>query len=113
MVKDSFSKFGLLIVTMVLLSTSAFAVRIKDVADVEGMRPNQLVGYGLVLGLDGTGDSNKARFTIESVASMLEKMGVTIDPKNIKVDNVAAVMLTADLPPFARRGSRIDVLLAP
>ncbi|MFX0145989.1 MAG: flagellar basal body P-ring protein FlgI, partial [Candidatus Hodarchaeota archaeon] len=112
LVKDSFSKLGLLMVTMVLLSTSAYAVRIKDVADVEGMRPNQLVGYGLVVGLDGTGDSNKARFTIESVASMLEKMGVTIDPKNIKVDNVAAVMLTANLPPFARRGSRIDVLVS-
>jgi len=112
LVKDSFSKFGLLIVSMVLLSTPAYAVRIKDMADVEGMRPNQLVGYGLIVGLDGTGDSNKARFTIESVASMLEKMGVTIDPKNIKVDNVAAVMLTANLPPFARRGSRIDVLVS-
>lgn len=95
-----------------IASTPAHAVRIKDVADIEGVRQNQLVGYGLVVGLDGTGDSKKARFTIESVASMLEKMGVTIDPEDIQVDNVAAVMVTADLPPFSRLGSRIDVLVS-
>jgi flagellar P-ring protein precursor FlgI len=112
--KFTLQRFALTIATLIPLITSApaHAVRIKDVADVEGVRQNQLVGYGLVLGLDGTGDSKKARFTIESVASMLEKMGVTIDPEDIQVDNVAAVMLTADLPPFSRLGSRIDVLVS-
>jgi flagellar P-ring protein precursor FlgI len=110
--KPTIQKFGLVIIILNFLNTSAYAVRIKDVAEVEGVRQNQLVGYGLVVGLDGTGDSKKATFTVESVASMLEKMGVTIDPENIKVDNVAAVMLTADLPPFSRIGSRIDVLVS-
>ncbi|MDY6986471.1 MAG: flagellar basal body P-ring protein FlgI [Thermodesulfobacteriota bacterium] len=106
------TQWASLILVLLLLSTSAHAVRIKDVADIQGVRQNQLVGYGLVVGLDGTGDTTKATFTIESVASMLEKMGVTIDSNDIKVDNVAAVMVTADLPPFARVGSRIDVLVS-
>jgi len=109
---DLLSRCASLMLALVLLSTSAYAVRIKDVANIQGVRQNQLVGYGLVVGLDGTGDSNKATFTIESVASMLEKMGVTIDANDIKVDNIAAVMVTADLPPFARAGSRIDVLVS-
>jgi flagellar P-ring protein precursor FlgI len=102
----------LLMLVQVLLNTPIHAARIKDVADIQGVRDNQLVGYGLVVGLDGTGDGKKAIFTIQSMASMLEKMGVTIQPENIKVDNVAAVMLTADLPAFARVGSRIDVLVS-
>jgi len=97
---------------LLLNASPGHAVRIKDVADVQGVRQNQLVGYGLVVGLNGTGDGKKARFTIASVASMLEKMGVTIDPEDIQVDNVAAVMVTADLPPFSRLGSRIDVLVS-
>ena len=90
----------------------AFGVRIKDIADIKGVRQNQLVGYGLIVGLDGTGDSDSAIFTIQSMASMLEKMGVTVKAEDIQVDNVAAVMVTADLPPFARTGSRIDVLVS-
>jgi flagellar P-ring protein precursor FlgI len=70
------------------------------------------VGYGLVVGLDGTGDSDSAIFTIQSMASMLEKMGVTVKAEDIEVENVAAVMVTTDLPPFARTGSRIDVLVS-
>ena len=84
----------------------AFGVRIKDIADIKGVRQNQLVGYGLVVGLDGTGDSDSAIFTIQSMASMLEKMGVTVKAEDIEVENVAAVMVTTDLPPFARTGSR-------
>ncbi len=90
----------------------ALGVRIKDIADIKGVRQNQLVGYGLVVGLDGTGDSDSAIFTIQSMASMLEKMGVTVKAEDIQVDNVAAVMVTADLPPFSRSGSRIDVLVS-
>jgi len=92
-------------------SDVAHAARIKDIANIRGVRQNQLFGYGLVVGLDGSGDGNKSLFTVQSLASMLEKMGVTIDPDDLKVKNVAAVMITADLPPFARTGSRIDVLV--
>ena len=107
------SGIGLISAVLILSVVHAHAVRIKDVSDIKGVRENQLVGYGLVVGLDGTGDSKKAQFTILSMASMLEKMGVTIDPKHIKnVDNVAAVMITTDLPAFARAGSRIDVLVS-
>ena len=110
--KKILAKVGLISVALFFLSSPAHAVRIKDVADIKGVRQNQLVGYGLVVGLDGTGDGKKAIFTVQSMASMLEKMGITIDPKDIKVDNVAAVILTAVLPAFARVGSRIDVLVS-
>jgi flagellar P-ring protein precursor FlgI len=90
----------------------AFGVRIKDIADIKGVRQNQLVGYGLVVGLNGTGDSDNAVFTIQSMASMLEKMGVTVASEDIEVDNVAAVMVTTDLPAFGSAGSRIDVLVS-
>ncbi len=90
----------------------AFGVRIKDIADIKGVRQNQLVGYGLVVGLNGTGDSDNAVFTIQSMASMLEKMGVTVTSEDIEVDNVAAVLVTTDLPAFVRSGSRIDVLVS-
>ena len=103
----------LAIVAMLLLAVTAelHAARIKDIAGFRGVRSNQLVGYGLVVGLAGTGDSDDAIFTLQSVSSMLEKMGVTVKPEDIKVKNVAAVMVTADLPPFARMGSRLDALV--
>ncbi|MFZ1986931.1 MAG: flagellar basal body P-ring protein FlgI, partial [Desulfatitalea sp.] len=88
------------------------AVRIKDIANLKGVRANQLVGYGLVVGLDGTGDGKKATFTVQSMVSMLEKMGITVNTDDIKVKNVAAVMVTAELPPFARAGARIDALVS-
>lgn len=87
------------------------AVRIKDLADIKGVRDNQLVGYGLVVGLDGTGDGKKSLFTVQSMAAMLEKMGITVNAADIAVSNVAAVMVTAKLPPFANAGRRIDVLV--
>jgi flagellar P-ring protein FlgI len=90
----------------------AHAVRLKDIVNIQGIRENQLVGYGLVVGLDGTGDGKKSLFTVQSMVSMLEKMGVTIDAKDIAVKNVAAVMLTTELPPFAKVGSRVDVLVS-
>lgn len=87
--------------------------RIKDVADFEGVRENQLVGYGLVVGLAGTGDSlRNSPFTRQSLASMLERLGVNAAEGNLNTRNVAAVMVTANLPPFASQGSRIDVTVS-
>ncbi len=91
------------------LVAGANATRIKDITQIQGVRQNQLVGYGLVVGLNGTGDGDKAKFTIQSLASMLEKMGMTVNPATLKVKNVAAVMITANMQPFSRPGSRMDV----
>lgn len=110
--KSSIIKLAFFMAILLGVSGQAHGVRIKDIADVKGVRQNQLVGYGLVVGLNGTGDSKDAIFTIQSFASMLERMGVTVRPEDIEVDNVAAVMVTADLPAFARTGSRIDVLVS-
>jgi flagellar P-ring protein precursor FlgI len=86
------------------------APRIKDIVDVENVRPNQLIGYGLVVGLAGTGDKiRNAPFTEESMQAMLERMGVNIRSAQMKTQNVAAVSVTASMPPFARYGSQIDV----
>jgi flagellar P-ring protein precursor FlgI len=90
-------------------------VRIKDIADMEGVRTNQLVGYGLVVGLNGTGDKlDSAVFTRQSLIGMLERLGVNTrdQERQIKTKNVAAVMVTADLPAFARTGSRIDIAVS-
>jgi flagellar P-ring protein precursor FlgI len=87
--------------------------RIKDIAQFEGVRENQLVGYGLVVGLNGTGDTlQNSAFTRQSIISMLERLGVNTRDTNLKTDNVAAVMVTANLPPFARHGTRIDVTVS-
>jgi flagellar P-ring protein precursor FlgI len=97
----------------IFAAPKAHAVRIKDITEISGVRQNQLVGYGLVVGLQGTGDSDNALFTIQSLASLLEKMGVTVQTADIdKVENVAAVMITANLPAFASQGSRIDALVS-
>ncbi len=97
------------LVILLCLSADAHAVRIKEIISIQGVRQNQLVGYGLVVGLNGTGDGDKAKFTIQSLVSMLEKMGMTVNPIDIKVKNIAAVMITADMPPFSRSGTRMDV----
>lgn len=84
--------------------------RIKDIVDIEGVRENQLVGYGLVVGLNGTGDGLKnSPFTEQSLIAMLERLGVSVRGQNLNTKNVAAVMVTATLPPFTNQGSRIDV----
>lgn len=90
------------------IGSTAWAVRIKDVSHVQGVRDNQLIGYGLVVGLAGTGDGSSTEFTVRSLVSYLRKNGVTIDPELVKVDNAAAVIVTADLPAFARGGTRLD-----
>jgi flagellar P-ring protein precursor FlgI len=95
-------------------SASAVATsRIKDLVDVEGIRENQLVGYGLAVGLNGTGDSlNNSPFTRQSLQAMLERLGVNTRDAQLRTANVAAVMVTANLPPFAAQGSRIDVTVS-
>jgi flagellar P-ring protein precursor FlgI len=110
--KSSIIKLAFFLAILLGVVGQAHGVRIKDIADIKGVRENQLVGYGLVVGLNGTGDSDDAIFTIQSFASMLERMGVTVRPEDIEVDNVAAVMVITDLPAFARTGSRIDVLVS-
>jgi flagellar P-ring protein precursor FlgI len=88
------------------------AVRLKELASIEGVRDNQLVGYGLVVGLNGTGDKRQTVFSAQSLTNMLERMGVTVPSTAILVRNTAAVMVTANLPPFSQPGSRIDVTAA-
>ncbi len=105
--------FGLLVVVLCFITTQPAMSnsRLKDLVNVEGVRENQLVGYGLVVGLNGTGDTlRNAPFTQQSLQAMLERLGVnTRDARNIKTDNIAAVIVTADLPAFARQGNRIDI----
>ncbi len=93
-----------------LTGVQGAAARIKDIVDIEGVRENQLVGYGLVVGLNGTGDSlNNSPFTRQSLQAMLERLGVNTRGENMRTANVAAVMVTANLPAFATQGSRLDV----
>jgi flagellar P-ring protein FlgI len=86
--------------------------RLKDLVSIEGVRDNQLVGYGVVVGLNKTGDKQQTIFSNQSLANMLQKMGVAVDGTTIKVANTAAVMVTATLPPFAQPGTKIDVTAA-
>ena len=92
----------------------SYGARIKDIASVEGVRGNQLTGYGVVVGLEGTGDGQQALFTVQSILNMLRRRGVqiSVDPRQIRVKNAAAVVVTATLPPFARSGNRVDVQLS-
>jgi flagellar P-ring protein precursor FlgI len=105
----------LLLATLFWAGPGAAQVRIKDIADIEGVRDNQLVGYGLVVGLPGTGDRlRSAIFTRQSLVGMLERLGVNTRDQEKQLDtrNVAAVMVTANLPAFARPGSRVDVAVS-
>ena len=97
---------------IVLWAGLSFGVRIKDIASVEGNRVNYLYGYGLVVGLKGTGDGKATQFTVKSLANALQKMGIVVDPNRITVKNVAAVMVTAKVPPYAKAGMRFDVDVA-
>jgi len=90
----------------------AHAVRLKDIASFSGVRNNELVGYGLVVGLSGSGDGTTNEFTIRSMTNMLEKMGVSVNPANLKPKNTAAVMVTAKMPASSRPGSPIDVTVS-
>lgn len=86
--------------------------RIKDIAKVQGVRENELFGYGLVVGLNGTGDRTQVTFTIQTVVSMLKKLGITVPADRLTLKNVAAVMVTAKLPPFAKAGGTLDVTVS-
>ncbi len=95
-----------------LLAKPADAARLKDIADVEGVRGNQLLGYGIVVGLNGTGDKRGASFTPQSISNLLERLGVRVTAEDLKLANVAAVVATAELPPFGRPGGKMDVTLS-
>ncbi|MBW7886915.1 MAG: flagellar basal body P-ring protein FlgI [Bacteroidetes bacterium] len=88
------------------------ATRIKDLAYIQGMVSEQLIGYGLVVGLNGTGDSQRSTFTIQSVSSMLKRFGITVPQNDLRLRNVAAVMVTASLPPFSKSGGVMDVTVS-
>ncbi|MGE4268067.1 MAG: flagellar basal body P-ring protein FlgI [Deferribacterales bacterium] len=101
------------VLLFVLIVQNAYAlVKVRDISNVEGIRDNQLLGYGLVVGLNGTGDKSGTAFTTQSLANMMERMGVSVSKDEIKIKNVAAVMVTAKLQPFARPGSRMDVVIS-
>lgn len=106
------SKIATILHTLLFCATLLHAERIKDIANIVGVRDNQLIGYGLIVGLNGTGDKTSSKFTMQSIANMLESVNVKIDANDISSKNVAAVMVTAKLPPFSRQGDRIDVLVS-
>ena len=113
------SRFGLryvllgsLFILATLVAPSAHSARVKDIAYIDGVRPNLLIGYGLVVGLDGTGDTKRVVFTTHSVSAMLSRAGIRVDPRDLILRNVAAVMVTASLPAFAQPGGRIDVTVS-
>ena len=88
------------------------SMRVKDIASLVGVRPTPLIGYGLVIGLNRTGDRRQTMFSNQSLASTLERFGVVVTPETIKVENIAAVMVSAELPPFARPGVRLDITVS-
>ena len=102
------SVFFLLLLTI----TSINAEKVREIANIIGVRENQVIGYGLVVGLNGTGDGSSSEFTIRSLSNLLQTVGVKIDPDDIKSKNVAAVMVTAALPAFARQGDRLNVTIS-
>jgi flagellar P-ring protein precursor FlgI len=110
-----------LLIGLVLLLIAQVAVfaetpqrmaRVKDIASIEGIRENQLVGYGIVVGLNGTGDSQQTGFPVQTLASTLLRMGVSVPASSIRVQNMAAVFVSASLPPFARSGTRVDLTVS-
>src|SRR4051794_20729530 len=92
--------------------TETHGVRLKDLVTIEGVRANQLIGYGLVVGLNGTGDRQQTVFSVQSLTNLLQRMGVSVNPGAITVKNTASVLVTATLPPFAQPGSTLDATVA-
>lgn len=101
-----------LIFALILYSNSFGAIKIRDEVEVESFRTNYLTGYGIVVGLNGTGDGTTSRYTLISIANMLRKLGIYIDPSQVRTKNAAAVMVTANLPPFAKHGMTFDVTVS-
>ncbi len=107
-------RFLLLIIFIfnIFFTSTVIGARIKDIASIKGIRTNQLFGYGLVIGLNGSGDKGGTSFTIQGLVNMLGKMGIYVSAADVKVSNVAAVMVSAKLPPFARTGKKVDVIVS-
>lgn len=103
---------GSLLSILLAFQLSWSQVRVKDVSKVQGLHDTQLIGYGLVVGLEGTGDRGRTMFTVQSVVNMLKNLGIEIPSNRIRVRNVAAVMVTANLLPFVKKGSRVDVTVS-
>ncbi len=113
--KPALSRFLLgctLLLAGYALAGDQHLARIKDISSIEGIRDNQLVGYGIVVGLNGTGDSQQAGFPVQTLAATLLRLGVSVPASSIKVQNLAAVFVSASLPPFARSGTRIDLTVS-
>lgn len=105
-------RLALSLLVLLAAAMPASADRIKDLATVGGVRDNHLTGFGIVVGLDGTGDDQRSPVVKSALTKMLKKLGVTIDPTDLKAKNVAAVMITADLPPFAKPGMTLDITVS-
>ncbi|WP_031497911.1 flagellar basal body P-ring protein FlgI [Bryobacter aggregatus] len=102
----------LLITATTTLAIDARPMRVRELVALEGARENQLLGYGVVVGLNGTGDKRQSYFSAQSLSAMLDKLGVQVNPGSLLIRNVAAVMVTANLPPYAQNGTRLDVTVA-
>ncbi len=103
---------GLLLALLVLVPGTAKADKVHDLVDVVGARENQLIGYGVVTGLNGTGDDIASPFAMQSLRALLRRLGVQVDARQIRLKNVAAVIVTANIPPFARNGSKLDIVVS-
>jgi flagellar P-ring protein FlgI len=119
-VKSSYPSSACIIAILLIFAADAFAsdpasprqARVKDISSIEGIRDNQLVGYGIVVGLQGTGDSQQTTFPIQTLAATLLRMGVSVPASSIRVQNLAAVFVSATLPPFARSGTKLDITVS-
>ena len=100
------------LILFLLFALTLQAQRIGEIANIVGVRDNQLIGYGLVVGLNGTGDKSASKFTMQSIANMLESVNVKVSPNDIKSKNIAAVMVTATLPAFAKQGDKLDIVVS-
>ncbi|RDU70483.1 flagellar basal body P-ring protein FlgI [Helicobacter brantae] len=100
------------IIIFLVFSSLMWGQKIGDIANIVGVRDNQLIGYGLVVGLNGSGDKSASKFTMQSIANMLESVNVKVSPNDIKSKNIAAVMVTATLPAFAKQGDKLDIVVS-
>ena len=110
--RTKWSVFLLALLSVVFVTMPARAERLRDLVDASGARENQLVGYGIITGLSGTGDDVSAPFTAQTVLSLLRRLGVQVDPTQLRLKNVAAVIVTAQLPAFAKAGTKVDVTVS-
>lgn len=100
------------IIIFLVFTSLMWGQKIGDIANIVGVRDNQLIGYGLVVGLNGSGDKSASKFTMQSIANMLESVNVKVSPSDIKSKNIAAVMVTATLPAFAKQGDKLDIVVS-